>query len=253
MRDNFSNLMGLVLQSEGGFVDDPLDPGGPTKFGITLATLSDARGKPAAKADISDLTRDEASALYRQHYWDKISADALPSGVDYAVFDAAVNSGPKQAALWLQTLLRVNADGVIGPLTLAAVANVDGPSLINAYCDKRLATLRSLASFNRFGRGWQSRIERGRRDAFALAQTKAPIPSSDEKKELTMDQTQSIFQSRTVWSNIIGFGAFILTLSGHGTGFDSGQVTDSIMQVVTAGSFLASTVFRILSTKKVAL
>ena len=258
MKDNFNTLMGLVLQSEGGYVDDPSDPGGPTKFGITLATLGHSRGQPVAKADIAGLTQQEAFALYRQHYWDKISADALPSGVDYVVFDAAVNSGPKPAALWLQTTLKVRADGVVGPLTLAAVAAVDTPSLINFYCDKRLAFLQSLETFNRFGRGWQSRIERVRRDALALsrtglAQQSAPPLSTEPKKEPPMDQTQSIFQSRTVWSNIIGFGAFILTLTGHGTGLDTGQLTDSIMQLVTAGSFLASTVFRILSTKKVTL
>jgi lysozyme family protein len=124
-------------------------------------------------------------------------------------------------------------------------------SLIQELSDRRRDALRKLAGFARFGRGWESRVERVRRDAFQFVQSSAPISPLEPKKENPMDQTQSIFQSRTVWSNIIGFAAFVLSLTGHGVAFDAGQVTDSIMQLVTAGSFVASTIFRIVSTKKI--
>ena len=253
MKGNFDAAIVLVFASEGGFVDDRTDPGGATKFGITLKTLGEARGKAVSQADVAALNREEARGIYRALYWDRISADELPTGLDYCAFDASVNSGPKQAALWLQAVLKVSTDGVIGPKTLAAASNADPAALMNAYCDHRLAVLRTLSTFNRFGRGWESRVERVRRDALAFVQHTAPSLPFPQLKEAPMDQTQSIFQSRTVWSNLIGFGAFILTLTGHGTSVDTGQLTDSIMQVVTAGSFIASTVFRILSTKKVAL
>ncbi len=253
MKETFQTVLGLVFDSEGGYVDDPADPGGATHFGITLTTLSRVRGRVATKAELTALQQDEAAAIYRQKYWDTIRADDLPAGIDYAVFDAAVHSGPRQATLWLQAALKVKADGVIGPETLAAGAAADAACVIQACCDARLAMLRGLSTFNRFGRGWESRIERVRRDALGLTRKAAPSLLLQPQKGPSVDQTQSLLQSRTVWSNLIGFGALILSLTGHGAGLDTGQLTDSIMQVVTAGSFIASTVFRILSTKKVAL
>ena len=189
--------------------------------------------------------------IYRDLYWAKIQGDDLPSGIDYAVFDAAVHSGPRQAARWLQDALGVIIDWTIGSQTLAASNAVQAGGLIYAFCDMRLAALRGLSTFSRFGRGWENRVNRVRGDALALSSVTFFIPQT--RKDLSMDQTQSLFQSRTIWSNVIGFIAFILSLTGHGVSLDTGQLTDSVMQLITAGSFLASTVFRIISTKKVAV
>ena len=251
MRENLDNALSLVLASEGGYVNDPADAGGATKYGITASTLARTRGHAVTPTDVQALSSDEARALFQRSYWQVIRGDELPSGVDYAVFDAAVHSGPKQATLWLQSSLGVVADGVMGPLTLASTKTADAMSLIQEFSDRRRDALRKLAGFARFGRGWESRVERVRRDALQFVQSYAPISPLEPKKESPMDQTQSIFQSRTVWSNIIGFAAFVLSLTGHGVAFDAGQVTDSIMQLVTAGSFVASTIFRIVSTKKI--
>ena len=253
MKGNAEWALALVMASEGGCVDDPADPGGCTHFGITQMTLSEVRGHPVSRSDVLALTVSEATSIYRTRYWDKMRADDLPSGLDYVVFDASVNSGFKQASLWLQSALEAPRDGVIGPMTLALAEKADVSRVIQTYCDLRLAALRKLPTFNRFGRGWESRVERVRRDALAFAHHSAPSPPPLQKELITMEQTQSIFQSRTVWSNIIGFGAFILSLTGHGASLDTGQLTDSIMQVITAGSFVSSTLFRILSTKKVAV
>jgi lysozyme family protein len=252
MKENAGKIFAMVLANEGGYVDDPADAGGATKYGITAKTLGHVRGKDVSAADVSALTEVEAKAIFQAQYWMPIHGDTLPSGVDYAVFDAAIHSGPRQAALWLQEAIPVEADGILGPVTLAALLTCAPNVLVGTFCDLRLKALQRLPSFSTFGRGFTSRVERVRRDALALTQTPAP-PSRNLQKETQMDQTQSIFQSRTVWSNIIGFGAFLLSITGHGVAFDTGQVTDSVMQLVTAGSFVASTIFRVLSTKKVAL
>jgi lysozyme family protein len=252
MQDTIDKALSLILASEGGYVNDPHDPGGATKFGITISTLSRARGHPVTPADIATLTENEARSIYRLYYWNAVRGDELPRGLDYALLDAAVHSGPKQAVTWLQLCLKITADGVIGPMTLAAVQTANPEALIGELSDRRRDALQKLAGFARFGRGWDARVERVRRDSLQLVQNSASSPSLEPQKVNPMDQTQSIFQSRTVWSNIIGFGAFLLTLTGHGVAFDPGQVTDSIMQLVTAGSFVASTIFRVISTKKIA-
>jgi lysozyme family protein len=252
MRANFDRAILLLFESEGGYVDDAADKAGPTNYGITLPTLAAHRGRPVAKAEILVLTRDEAEVIYRDLFWAKVQGDDLPSGIDYAVFDAAVHSGPRQAARWLQNALGVASDGTIGPETLAASKSAQAVTLIDAFCDKRLAALRGLSTFSRFGRGWESRVNRVRGDALTFSNPLFSTPPQT-RKELPMDQTQSIFQSRTIWANAIGFIAFILSLTGNGVSLDTGQLTDSVMQLITAGSFLASTVFRILSTNKVAL
>ena len=254
MSGGFDACLALVLVSEGGFSDDPADPGGATKFGISARALSGLRGHPVTRDEIAALTEADAGAIYRHAYWDALQGDALPVGVAYAVFDAAVNSGVRQAALWLQAALGVEADGVIGPKTCAAARSADPARLIGAVCDARLAALSRLATFSKFGRGWTNRVGRVWRDALAMTGPSAPEDPKTPERIPSMDTTQSLFASRTVWSNVIGFAAFILSLTGRDTGgFDAGHLTDSVMQLVTAGSFIASTVFRIISTKKVAL
>lgn len=156
----FSACLAEVLRHEGGFVDHPADPGGATNRGITLATLSDWRGRPVSKSEVRALTVAEAAAIYRARYWDVVQGDRLPPGVDLAVFDFAVNSGPGRAARTLQQVLVVPQDGAIGPVTLAALARAPGPvTLIIALCDARLRFLRGLPTWPTFGKGWARRVE----------------------------------------------------------------------------------------------
>lgn len=156
---NFPKCLAYVLQEEGGYVNNPRDPGGATNKGVTQTVYNQYRAglhqQPQSVKLISDA---EVADIYRRNYWNAVNGDALPSGVDYAAFDFAVNSGVNRAARFLQTCAGVAEDGRIGPKTIAAIH--DGKSVAVALCDKREAFMRSLSTFDTFGRGWIARVER---------------------------------------------------------------------------------------------
>ncbi|MFQ0813050.1 acetylmuramidase [Brucella anthropi] len=169
MKTNFQKVMPYIFSEEGGYVDNPADPGGATNMGITIATLSAWEGRQVSPDDVKEMPRATATQIYRAEFWDKIDGDDLPSGVDYAVFDFSVNSGPGRAAKALQAVLGMPEDGVIGAQTVAA-ANMRSPDdIINALCDARAAWLEGLATASTFGKGWLARVERVRARALALA------------------------------------------------------------------------------------
>jgi lysozyme family protein len=172
LKDNFGRSLILVLQSEGGWVDNPHDSGGATNRGITLDTLTEWREEPCTKDDVKNLSAQEASDIYRAKYWANVRGDDLPSGVDYIVFDYAVNSSPAKAAKELQSLVGANPDCIIGAFTLKAIAAyvaIHGvETLIKSYCDRRKSFLRSLKTWLYFGKGWTNRLERVKSDALKM-------------------------------------------------------------------------------------
>jgi lysozyme family protein len=165
----FHHAVEVVLQHEGGFAHHPKDPGGATKFGITRETLSRARGRSASAEDVRALTRPEAVTVYRGLYWDVVRADELPPGLDLAVFDLAVNSGPVRATRMLQTVLGVAADGIVGPETLSAAWQSDPVETIRRLTRARLGFLGRLATWPVFGRGWRRRVLAVEQGALRLA------------------------------------------------------------------------------------
>jgi lysozyme family protein len=158
MRTNFDAALESVLRHEGGFVNHPKDPGGMTNLGVTKRTWENWIGREVDEAEMRALTPELIGPMYKQLYWDKIKGDDLPAGLDYVVFDAAVNSGPSRAAKWLQSAAGAVPDGLIGPATLRAVASFPACELISAYQDKRLKFLENLATWDAFGRGWSRRV-----------------------------------------------------------------------------------------------
>lgn len=146
----FMDAMTVLLDFEGGYVNDPRDPGGETKYGISK------RAYP--NEDIVNLTMERACELYKRDYWDLIKADQLPSKARFAVFDAAVNSGVAQAVKWLQRAAGAQVDGVLGPRTLQKVAEVDPLSLAVQFLAIRLEFMTELKTFQTYGRGWTKRI-----------------------------------------------------------------------------------------------
>ena len=169
MKDNFEACLAHVLQSEGGYVDHPSDPGGATNMGITIATLRTWRGRSVTKADVKALTRAEAAAIYRKNYWDAVRGDDLPRGLDLVAFDAAVNSGVSRGAKWLQSALGVPADGKVGPKTITAANAAHKDAVIDRACDLRLGFLRQLGTWKTFGKGWTRRVEDVRDTASKMA------------------------------------------------------------------------------------
>ena len=168
MTENFEHCFQHVLESEGGFVNHPSDPGGMTNLGVTKDTWERWTKTKATEQDMRDLEPDDVRNLYKALYWDKVKADDLPSGVDLCAFDFAVNSGVFRASRFLQRTIGAKEDGVIGNQTLFLVKNNDPQELIKRYCEARLRFLRGLYTFATFGRGWTARVERVEKDALAL-------------------------------------------------------------------------------------
>jgi lysozyme family protein len=158
MKDNFPKALAAVLVHEGGFVNNPKDPGGMTNLGCTKAVWEEHCGHPVDEKAMRALTPSDVGPLYKRKYWDKVAGDELPAGVDCVVFDAAINSGPGRAAKWLQACVGVEVDGNIGPKTLAAVRAFNPRTLIEDYCKRRLSYMMDLPTWGTFGRGWSKRV-----------------------------------------------------------------------------------------------
>ena len=150
MEMTFEKAVEIVLRKEGGYVNNPHDPGSETKFGISK------RAYP--HLDIMELTRDEAKEIYRKDYWEKIRADEMPSSLRLIYFDAAVNQGVPAAIKMLQETVGVKQDGIIGIQTMAFVNNMDSPELVFAYAMARHNRYIKNKNWDVFGRGWSWRL-----------------------------------------------------------------------------------------------
>lgn len=179
MHSNFREALTHVLKHEGGYVNHPSDPGGATNKGVTLANFRRYVKPGGTVADLKRLTVDQAAIVYKRYYWDAVLGDMLPGGVDYAVFDYAVNSGPSRAVKHLQRVVGAIQDGRIGPQTLQAIESADPAAVVNALCDARLSFLKGIKGGQQwkvFGRGWQRRVEGVRAVAVSMA-TEPPVAS----------------------------------------------------------------------------
>lgn len=150
----FDQAFDALMVSEGGYVSHPSDPGGATNFGITQKVAL----QEGYMGDMRFLSRATAADIYRRRYWNAIRAEDLPEPLRFAVFDAAVNSGVTQAVKWLQRVLGVGDDGVIGPVTLKAAKSCDAVKCAAKFHGERLDFMTSLPTWAAFGRGWARRI-----------------------------------------------------------------------------------------------
>lgn len=156
---NFDKAFEGIIAEEGVYSNDPRDPGGATKFGITWRTLESAVAAgivPACR--IEDLTIDGAKAIYRALYWSKVHGDELPWPLSLFVFDAAVNQGNEPAKKMLQKTLNTVQDGIIGKNTLAAIAKANQPELCALYMAERVLRYTGTQNFDVYGRGWMKRL-----------------------------------------------------------------------------------------------
>lgn len=170
MIENYADSLQAVLTHEGGYVNDPKDPGGATNKGITQHIYDAWRatsGLPLRSVKLIEPV--EVEAIYRRLYWDACQCSLLPDGVDYCVFDFAVNSGPFRAAEFLQAAVGATIDGHVGPATLTQVTLYHPRDVVHAICDARVAFLRKLKTFPHFGIGWVRRVTDVESAALVLA------------------------------------------------------------------------------------
>lgn len=150
----FDDAFRALLGHEGGYSDHAADPGGKTRYGVTEAVAR----QHGYTGDMRELPLAVAQAVYRKDYWDACHCDRLPAGVRYAVFDAAVNSGVRQSALWLQRACGAKPDGVIGPQTLLAANTHGADVLARRLLSQRLRFMTELKAWPAFSRGWARRV-----------------------------------------------------------------------------------------------
>jgi lysozyme family protein len=168
MKSNWQKSFELMLKSEGGYVNNPADPGGMTNLGVTKATWENWVGRPSDGAEMRSLTPEKVEPLYRKKFWDAVRGDELPMGLDYLVFDFAVNAGAGRSIKTLQSSVGVAADGRFGPMTLAAVQAIDPKDLIEKFSQTKEDFYRSLNTFATFGRGWLNRVADVKLKAFSM-------------------------------------------------------------------------------------
>lgn len=190
---NFRVSIPLVLDHEGGFNNDPDDVGGATNKGITLKTYRQYIDPKGTVQSLKNMTTEQAVDVYKQQYWDKCRCDMLPLGVDHAVFDFAVNSGPIRAKTFLQSVVATPVDGKIGPATLNAVNAMSSVHVINGLCAERIEYIKERVKtgklHEKFEDGIIKRIERVRKEALAMLE-KEP---KEQEKVSTAPPGKSVF------------------------------------------------------------
>jgi len=146
---NFDQAFDRLMGNEGGYVNNPADPGGETNWGICKRSYPDV--------DIKALTRDQAKAIYLRDFWQRGQMDQYDPAIAFQIFDIAVNSGIETAVRILQRAAGVADDGHIGPVTVAAVRSFSVPEILMLIIAERLDFWRKLSTWGTFGKGWAGR------------------------------------------------------------------------------------------------
>ena len=244
----FDRALDHVLEMEGGFTDDPHDPGGPTNFGITLAVFAAWRKVTLTAANRASLVRDlkaidrlTVQEIYRRRYWDTARCPELPAALALMHFDAAVNHGVGNAARFLQEAVGAEIDGEIGPETRAAVGKASLAAALESYAAIRKRRYRTLPHFWRFGRGWLRRVDTTLARARALAAETTPAfpkPEGDTDMTTTTEPATGKWwgHSITIWGTLVTLLSTVLPALAPVTGIDvdGDLVQDAGSQVVDA-------------------
>jgi len=166
MASNFKECLDLVLKSEGGWVNNPADPGGETNLGVTKAVWEEYVGHHVKT--MKDLTKDDVAPMYELKYWRPCYCEVLPRGLDFVVFSMGVNAGTGRSVKLLQQSIGCVPDGVIGPRTRELISSSNGANLISKFSETRREYYRSLKTFPIFGKGWLSRVDREETEALDM-------------------------------------------------------------------------------------
>lgn len=168
MQSNFTKSFDMVMTSEGGYTDDPRDSGnslpdgrkGSTNLGVTQKAWEAFVGHQVTQEDMKALTKEVVKPFYKKLYWDACACDSLPQGVDYAVFDFAVNAGVSRSVKTLQKAVGADPDGSLGSITLALIRQTDPREIIEKFTEVKEAFYRGLSTFATYGKGWIARAEK---------------------------------------------------------------------------------------------
>jgi lysozyme family protein len=163
----FEDCLARILKHEGGYVNDPLDSGGRTNLGVTQRVWEEFVGHPVTEADMKALTPEKIAPMYKLKYWNPSYCEVLPKGLDYVVFDFAVNAGTGRSVKTLQQAIGCVADGVIGPKTMAAINDANPKDLIAKFSDARADFYQGIVARKPdqacFIKGWLNRVEDARK------------------------------------------------------------------------------------------
>jgi len=167
MTGEFEKALKRILKHEGGVSNDPLDSGGFTNLGVTKRVWEEFVGHPVSEADMRALTPEKVGSMYKLKYWNPSYCEVLPKGLDYVVFDFAVNAGTGRSVKTLQSAIGCVADGVIGPKTMAAINDANPKDLIAKFSDARADFYQGIVARKpdqaRFIKGWLNRVEDARK------------------------------------------------------------------------------------------
>jgi lysozyme family protein len=236
--DRFEICLAETLKWEGGWSNHPRDPGGPTMRGIIQRVYDGWRDNHRLpRRSVRAIEDHELRDIYRRSYWDQVRGDELPAGIDLAVFDFAVNSGPARAAKYLQRVLGVKVDGHIGPATLGAAASADSQAVVEQLMDDRRTYIRQIRTYDAFGRGWERRCD-GIEDA-AIAMLDAPLAGAaiDDWETTVIPAPGKAVETQAPdvsWTPGETAGAYVSGGSGVQLGVD---VAASAQKVAAKGAF----------------
>jgi lysozyme family protein len=160
MKENFDECLAHVLESEGGYVNNPADPGGETNLGVTRRVWQDWVKRELFDDEMRHLTPELVAPLYKAKYWDAVHGDDLPAGLDLCVFDCAVNAGVSRAVRFVQHSVGAVEDGVMGHDTMDLIKAKNPTATIADFCAQRELHYKSLPTFATFGKGWMARLDR---------------------------------------------------------------------------------------------
>jgi lysozyme family protein len=181
MKASYPESIAFVLRQEGGYSNNPKDPGGPTNFGITIFDVRKYWKANATAADVKALPLEAAKIIYQKHYWTPVRGDDLPAGLDVCTFDSAVNSGVGRANLWLGKAIGSPAKDY-PTLAKQASSVTDIPKSVKSFCATRLSFLHNLRTWSVFGKGWGRRVSELQALGLSLA-----LRASGKTKQETAD------------------------------------------------------------------
>ena len=160
----------MLLEHEGGYVNNVHDKGGMTNLGVTKRVYDKWIGRESTEQEMRDLTPDDVAPIYKKNYWNRVKGDSLPSGLDWACFDWAVNSGSGRPAKAVQRAVGATQDGAIGNQTLGLIAEKEPKFIIDYVYTVRQAFYESLDDYKHFGRGWSRRNTETLHQAMKMAE-----------------------------------------------------------------------------------